>query len=216
MNYVASGYVHTGYFRRDSDVSGDFTFDGVGRFIFVNSGVTSIDMPDMYARWVDWSTREDNLKWSPAVRFSGYDPIPGGFTGATFFLQNGWRLVYDANTVAVRGVLYSEDFPTPFMSPSGDPIYPATVAALVNSSVSYQNVVTGTALTPEETAQAVWTAAQRTLTASLDPNTAQIVAAVVAALQATRLPVDAVKMNGADIIGDGSEADPWRGAGVSP
>ena len=36
------------------------------------------------------------------------------------------------------------------------------------------------------------------------------------ALQAVFLRVDAAKMNGADIIGDGSEADPWRGVGVSP
>ena len=38
----------------------------------------------------------------------------------------------------------------------------------------------------------------------------------VAALQATTIPVDAQKMNGADIVGDGSEANPWRGVGVSP
>ena len=41
-------------------------------------------------------------------------------------------------------------------------------------------------------------------------------AATVAALQAIFLKVDAAKMNGADIIGDGSETDPWRGAGVQP
>ena len=39
-------------------------------------------------------------------------------------------------------------------------------------------------------------------------------AATVAALQAIFLKVDAAKMNGADIIGDGSEANPWRGVGV--
>ena len=41
-------------------------------------------------------------------------------------------------------------------------------------------------------------------------------AATVAALQAIFLKVDAAKMNGADIIGDGSETDPWRGVGVQP
>ena len=48
------------------------------------------------------------------------------------------------------------------------------------------------------------------------PTTGEIAAAVLAALQGTTIPVDALKMNGADIIGDGSEADPWRGAGVQP
>lgn len=48
------------------------------------------------------------------------------------------------------------------------------------------------------------------------PSAADIAAALLAALQATAIPVDARRMNGADIIGTGAEADPWRGAGVSP
>ena len=43
-----------------------------------------------------------------------------------------------------------------------------------------------------------------------------IASAVVSDLQATTIPVDAQKMNGAAIIGDGSESNPWRGVGVSP
>jgi hypothetical protein len=43
-----------------------------------------------------------------------------------------------------------------------------------------------------------------------------IVAAVLTALNATTIPVDVQKMNSADVIGDGTEADPWRGVGVSP
>lgn len=43
-----------------------------------------------------------------------------------------------------------------------------------------------------------------------------IAAATVSALQAIFLKVDAAKMNGADIIGDGSVPNPWRGVGVSP
>lgn len=48
------------------------------------------------------------------------------------------------------------------------------------------------------------------------PSAESIAAATVAALQAVFLRVDAAKMNGADIIGDGSETDPWRGVGVQP
>ena len=47
-------------------------------------------------------------------------------------------------------------------------------------------------------------------------TTEGIASAVVSDLQATTIPVDAQKMNGADIIGDGSEANPWRGVGVQP
>ena len=35
------------------------------------------------------------------------------------------------------------------------------------------------------------------------------------ALSAT-IPVDVQKMNGAEVIGDGSVANPWRGVGVIP
>lgn len=48
------------------------------------------------------------------------------------------------------------------------------------------------------------------------PTAADNSAAVISGLQATTIPVDARKMNGADIIGDGSELNPWRGVGVSP
>ena len=46
------------------------------------------------------------------------------------------------------------------------------------------------------------------------PSAESIAAAVLAALQGTTIPVDTKKMNGADIVGDGSESDPWRGVGV--
>lgn len=46
---------------------------------------------------------------------------------------------------------------------------------------------------------------------SSGPTAGEIAAAVWAFASRT---VDATKMNGATIIGDGSEADPWRGVGV--
>lgn len=49
-----------------------------------------------------------------------------------------------------------------------------------------------------------------------DADIARIVQAVLAALNATTIPVDTRKMNGAAVIGDGSEAQPWRGFGVQP
>lgn len=130
------------------------SFNGTTRTIRVNSGVTSLDIrADVYSAWVRWFQREP---WSQlAMRFSGADLIPNGETGVTFFLINDWKLTYDPNIVAVSGVLYSDDYPTAFWSETGSPIYPATVSSLVNSAVSYQNVVTGTALTDAETGQAV-------------------------------------------------------------
>ena len=48
------------------------------------------------------------------------------------------------------------------------------------------------------------------------PSAESIAAAVLAALNATTIPVDTKKMNGHTIIGGSSEADPWRGVGVQP
>lgn len=170
------------------------SLDGTAKTITVHSDVTALDIRgDVYSAWVRWTEREP---WATqAMRFSGADVIPGGETGLTFFLINGWKLIYDPNAVAMSGVLYSEDYATPYWSAIGAPIYPATVSALVNSAVSYQNVVTGTALTPSETADAVWTAAARSLTSSLDPSASQIAAEVwshtTGAAMADRLAVAA-------------------------
>lgn len=43
------------------------------------------------------------------------------------------------------------------------------------------------------------------------PTAAQNAAAVIAAMNATPPDVNVSKMNGADVYGDGSDADPWRG-----
>lgn len=165
------------------------SFNGNTKHITVNAGVTALDLAvDVYSAWVRWSGRE--MQYLQAMRVSGYDPIPGGFTGATFFLVNGWKLVYDPSSVAVSGVLYSEDYGTAYWSAAGLPVYPATVSALVNSAVSFQNVVTGTASTP-----------------------AEIAAVVLAILQANTIPVDMHKVNGQVLGGAGTEASPWGPAG---
>lgn len=190
-------------------------FNGVTRRITVLPGVTTLNIrDDVYSAWVRWLERDDNARFFPAMRFSGGDPIPGGETGVTFFLSNGWKLQYDANVVAISGVLYSDDYATAYWSAADQPIFPATVSSLVNSAVSFQNVVTGTALTPEQTAAAVWGAATRTLTQSLDPTVAQIVAAILAAAQATPIHADTRRMNGAPVAGSGVAGDQWRGGGA--
>lgn len=187
-------------------------FNGVTRRITVLPGVTTLNIrDDVYSAWVRWLERDDNARFLPAMRFSGGDPIPGGETGVTFFLSNGWKLQYDANVVAISGVLYSDNYATAYWSAADQPIFPATVSSLVNSAVSFQNVVTGTALTPEQTAAAVWGAATRTLTESLDPTLAQIVAAILAAAQATPIHADTRRMNGAAVAGTGVAGDQWRG-----
>lgn len=158
------------------------SFDGPAKRIIVNENVTTLSIrDDVYSAWVRWIERDDNAKFLPAMRYSGGDPIPGGETGVTFFTTNGWKLQYDANVVAINGVLYSDNYPTPYWSASDQPIYPATVSALVNSAVSYQNVVTGDL---SSVPASVWGHATRTLTADAGPTKEQIAEQVRAELAA--------------------------------
>ena len=48
------------------------------------------------------------------------------------------------------------------------------------------------------------------------PSAESIAAAVLTALNATTIPVDVQKMNGAAVIGTGLIGDDWRGVGVQP
>lgn len=157
-------------------------FNGTDKTITVLDGVTTLSIrDDVYTAWVDWAETEP---WATrAMRFSGGDPIPGGETGVTFFVTNGWKIVYDPTVVAVTGAIYSDDYDTAFWTVTNSPVYPATVSSLVNSAVSTQNVVTGT--------------------------TEEIVAAVLAALQATQIPVNLTQVQGQPITGTGTVSDPW-------
>lgn len=119
-------------------------FDGTTRLIHVHPEVTDLSIrSDVYSAWVNWVALYDNLKFAPAIRYSGLDPIPGGQTGDSYFLMNGWRLIIDLTKVRVVGVLYSENFETAFYDSNLKPQHPATVASLVMSSVTKENVVTG-------------------------------------------------------------------------
>lgn len=48
------------------------------------------------------------------------------------------------------------------------------------------------------------------------PSADSIAAAVLAALNATTIPVNATHLNGAPVIGTGAVGDDWRGVGVPP
>jgi len=113
-------------------------FNGATREIHVNDGVTQLDIrDDVYSAWVRWVERGDNERYYFAMRFTGLDPIPGGQTGDTYFLINNWKLIYDPRIVAVTGILYSDDYATPYYFTDGSPVYPATVSALgIKSNVT--------------------------------------------------------------------------------
>ena len=91
------------------------TFDGINRRIIINPDVTEIDVEiDLYSDWKEWSQVYDSLKFLPAFRTTGGDPLPGGRrVGQYFFLTNGWKLVaptdYLATDIQIDGNLFTED-----------------------------------------------------------------------------------------------------------
>ena len=151
------------------------SFDGRNRAIVVNAGVEALSISRVYSAWKRWMQREQNAMYLPAIRATGGDPIPGGSTGTTYLLQNGWRLYYDPTIVAVQGVLYSEDYETAYYALNGRPVYPATVSSVVNNVTSTANIITGD------------------LGSLVIPSAAEIVAAILAAAQAD--PIHAATQN---------------------
>lgn len=92
------------------------TFDGVNKLIIVNPGETSISVKtDIYSDWKEWIQIYDNAKFEPAIRTTGGDPVGGGqYAGDMYFLINGWRVVIEG-TVYIDGILYSDDYPNPYI-----------------------------------------------------------------------------------------------------
>jgi hypothetical protein len=154
---MAGGWL---YFQEDWTFNQKVTFDGVNRLIIVGANVDEIDVKiDIYSDWKEWLTIRDNSKFLPALRVTGGDPVGGGeFTGDVYFLINNWRILVD-HSCSINGVIYSDNFPSPFVPVSGTQIVTNKVSALVNTV----NTAGGTGgSTPAE----IWSHPTRTLTAT--------------------------------------------------
>ena len=133
------------------------TFDGAAKLIYINDATTNLDMKiDLYSDWKEWVTTRDNSKYLPAIRTVGGDAtISGQFAGDMYFMINGWRLVVDLTKVKITGVLFSDDYDTPWLDETTmNPVFPAQVSSLVNTvapSLDGLNIPTAT-----QTAQEVW------------------------------------------------------------
>jgi|GEM_PF-3238281 len=112
------------------------TFDPAQRLAFVNSDVTTIDVKtDLYSDWKEWARLHENLRFPPAIRAIGGDPTTGGQTaGDIYFLRNNWRLVIDLAHTQITGVLFSDDYDTPLLSPSLEQAYQSVVSSLVTGT----------------------------------------------------------------------------------
>ena len=166
-----------------------YTFNGVAKTITLSSGSVTLDLVDLHSRWKDW-VFSGNAQYATAFRAVGGD-IPA--IPLYLFLLNGWRIVpQSANHIltVTNGVLEVEGGGEPFNDPVG--CYVVRINRQTPGiAIGYSTTSGRSGLSAES-----------------------IAAAVLAALNAATIPVDVQKMNGAEVIGDGSVADPWRGVGV--
>lgn len=115
-------------------MSGKATFDGINSLIRINLGESEIDVKlDLYSGWKEWVLTGDNAKYLAAFRNSGGDPIGGGlFTGDVYFLINNWR-VEISHSCNINGVLYSDNYPSPYIALAGTNIVTNKVSNLVQT-----------------------------------------------------------------------------------
>lgn len=167
-----------------------YTFNGVAKTITLSSGTVTLDLVDLHSRWKDWVLAE-NAGFAQAFKTVGGD-IPA--IPLYLFLLNDWRIVPQSanHTLSItNGILEVDGGGEPFVDPAG------SYAIRINR-------------------QTPGIAIGYSTTGGSGPSAESIAAAVLAALNATTIPVDAKKMNGAPIIGTGQVGDNWRGVGVQP
>lgn len=141
------------------------TFDGINKLIIINANESSISVKeDIYSSWKEWASLRDNAKFLPAIRTTGGDPIGGGqFTGDVYFLINGWRIIVD-HSCNIDGVIYSDDFPSPFVQVQNTQIVTNKVSSLVSVIAPVVTIDGGAIPSASSIADAVWNALDRSLT----------------------------------------------------
>jgi hypothetical protein len=100
-------------------------FNGPSKLITLDTGVTSLNVQQLWSEWVRWHATSDNGKYLPAMRLLGGDAIDAvAGTSVPFYvyLQNGWRVKpQEANhTLGVSGgILLVDGGGDPFVNTTG-------------------------------------------------------------------------------------------------
>lgn len=160
-----------------------YTFDGATKRITLPAGMVSLDLVDLFSRWKDW------VRAGNAECLIAFATVGGEITEIPLylFLQNGWLIVpqsVDHVLNVTNGVLIGTGGGEPFTDPAG----------------SYKIRINR---------QAPGIAIGYSTSGGSGPSVADIAASVLAALQATTIPVNLTQVKGQTIQGSGTEANPW-------
>ena len=100
------------------------SFDGPNKIITITT-VNTLDVKDLWSRWVDWFVTSDNSKYQIAMTQVGgdtIDAVAGTSIPIYIYLQNGWKVKpREANhTLAVtQAILLTSDSSDPFINTTG-------------------------------------------------------------------------------------------------
>jgi len=123
-------------------------FDGPNKLIIVAEGTTEINFrDDVYEAWKEWVRNPDyqNAEYLEAITVLGGDPLPGDrLLGATFFLENGWRMrTWEGDhELTVTGNVFTRTG-VPLFVPT---LFPWTITINLNTSTlveAFQPIVQG-------------------------------------------------------------------------
>lgn len=128
-------------------------FDGATKLITLSAGTTTLNVRDLWSRWVDWQAISDNSKYLPAFDTVGgnvVDAVAGTSIPIYCFMQNGWAIKPQeaSHTLNVTaGVLLVDGGGDPFVDPDG------SFVVRINYSQPVQAITVNTA---SEVASGVW------------------------------------------------------------
>lgn len=211
--YIDDDYIEDGHFQRGIEIVWGQRRIIIPRLALdlvqtVPSVVYNLDLNEFRNTLKDLEDSEEGMPFPQTHRHNTTVTLSGITFARVIEIINDYTVEFEDGQYAVNLVGANSNV--------ADRVIVNQVSVRAANSAGLIEVATsgGSSLTPAQ----IWSHASRTLTTPIPtpPSTEQIVAAVLAALQATTIPVDAKKMNGANVIGDGSEADPWRGEGVLP
>jgi hypothetical protein len=100
------------------------SFDGTTKVVTITTD-TTLDVRDLWSRWIDWWLTSDNSKYGIAMVQVGGDDIDvvaGTKIPVYIYLQDGWKVKPKEahHTLAVtNGILLTDDSSDPFTNTSG-------------------------------------------------------------------------------------------------
>lgn len=146
------------------------TFDGASKLFVCGTGLTVLNVTQLYSAWKEWVRSGAGIGYFPAFEAIGGQSLPGGlFAGQTYFLTNGWKIQPQpiSHKLTIVGNLYTDDgAPVTVAVPN------ATVEVVLNTSAQAQGIQTsGTSIDyntlAQAIAQATWSHQTRTVTNTL-------------------------------------------------